>query len=236
MSNYIHLDTIKSFDKKINGDSHVKSARNASFRNDLTEISMDWDHFRKIDHTFSDVISGEMPSTNQKSSGRCWGFAGLNLFRVHLGKKYDLKDFIIVIIYNNYNDLKILSKIKINNNLKIDNQTFKKINISDEKSLNETIIKLKNTYENHWKDINKINTSLKLPLNISIDASEYDKILKFENIMDDLDLVFSYEIAKFDKDTIYYKLIYNGAPNKFLDDLESRGIKINIENKNWKIE
>ena len=93
MSNYIHLDTIKSFDKKINGDSHVKSARNASFRNDLTEISMDWDHFRKIDHTFSDVISGEMPSTNQKSSGRCWGFAGLNLFRVHLGKKYDLKDF-----------------------------------------------------------------------------------------------------------------------------------------------
>jgi len=93
MSNYIHLDTIKSFGKKINGDSHVKSARNASFRNDLTEISMDWDHFRKIDHTFSDVISGEMPSTNQKSSGRCWGFAGLNLFRVHLGKKYDLKDF-----------------------------------------------------------------------------------------------------------------------------------------------
>ena len=93
MSNYIHLDTIKSFDKKLNGDSHVKSARNASFRNDLTEISMDWDHFRKIDHTFSDVISGEMPSTNQKSSGRCWGFAGLNLFRVHLGKKYDLKDF-----------------------------------------------------------------------------------------------------------------------------------------------
>jgi hypothetical protein len=151
-------------------------------------------------------------------------------------EKYDLKDFIIVIIYNNYNDLKILSKIKINNNLKIDNQTFKKINIGGGKSLNETIIKLKNTYENHWKDINKINTSLKLTLNISIKSAEYDKILKFENIMDDLDLVFSYEIAKFDKDTIYYKLIYNGAPNKFLDDLESRGIKINIENKNWKIE
>ena len=78
MSNFIHLDTINSFDKKLNGDSHVNSARNASFRNDLTEISMDWDQFRKIDHTFSDVISGEMPSTNQKSIGRCWGFAGLN--------------------------------------------------------------------------------------------------------------------------------------------------------------
>ena len=151
-------------------------------------------------------------------------------------EKYDLKDFIIVIIYKNDDDLKILSKIKINNNLKIDNQTFKNININDSKSLIETLFKLKNTYENHWKDINKINTSLKLSLNISLDSSDYDKILKFENIIDDLDLVFNYEITKFNKDIIHYKLIYNGAPNKFLDDLESRGMKINIENKNWKIE
>ena len=54
---------------------------------------MDWDHFRTIDHTFSNVVSGEMPITNQKSSGRCWGFAVLNLFRIHLGRKYSLKDF-----------------------------------------------------------------------------------------------------------------------------------------------
>ena len=151
-------------------------------------------------------------------------------------EKYDLNDFIIVIIYKNYSELKILSKININNNLKIENQSFKNINIKDIKSLTEILINLKNTYENHWKDINKINTSLKLPLNISIDSSKYSKILKFENIIDDLDLVFSYEIARFDKDTIHYKLIYNGAPNKFLDDLDSRGMKINIENKNWKIE
>ncbi len=151
-------------------------------------------------------------------------------------EKYDLKDFIIVIIYKNYDDLKILSKIKINNNLKIDNQTFKNINIDDSKSLTETLLKLKNTYENHWKDINKVNTSLKLSLNILIDSSDYDKIFKFENLIHELDLVFNYEITKFDKDIIHYKLIYNGAPNKFLDDLESRGMKINIENKNWKIE
>ena len=40
---------------------------------------MDWDEFRKIDHSFSETITGEMKITNQKSSGRCWGFAGLNL-------------------------------------------------------------------------------------------------------------------------------------------------------------
>ena len=149
--------------------------------------------------------------------------------------KYDLEDFIIVIIYKNNNELKILSKIQINNYLKIENQTFQEVNIKDDQSLKNTLRKLKNIYENHWKDINKINTSIKLPLTISLDASEYKKILNFENVLDKLDLVFSYEISKFDNKTIYYKLIYNGAPNKFIDDLEKKGIELDIQNQNWKI-
>ena len=52
--------------------------------NEITDLAMDWDEFRKIDHSFSETIR-EMKITNQKSSGRCWGFAGLNLFRVYLG-------------------------------------------------------------------------------------------------------------------------------------------------------
>ena len=54
---------------------------------------MNWDEYRKIDHTFSNQITGEMRITNQKSSGRCWGYAGLNLFRIYLGRKHDLKNF-----------------------------------------------------------------------------------------------------------------------------------------------
>ena len=93
MRNPIDIETIDYFSKKINTDKHVRSARNATFRNDLLDVAMDWDQYKSIDHSFSDVISGEMPTTNQKSSGRCWGFAGLNLFRIHLGRKYNLKNF-----------------------------------------------------------------------------------------------------------------------------------------------
>ena len=54
---------------------------------------MDWDEYRKIDHTFSEQITGEMKITNQRSSGRCWGYAGLNLFRIYLGRKHNLRNF-----------------------------------------------------------------------------------------------------------------------------------------------
>ena len=93
MEKYINKNTIERFDKLARDDQKTRSSRNASFRNDLQEISMDWDHFRKIDHSFSHIVTGEMPTTNQKSSGRCWGFAGLNLFRIYLGRKYNLRDF-----------------------------------------------------------------------------------------------------------------------------------------------
>ena len=93
MKNFLDKETINSFEKTVREDRNTNSARNASFRNDLLEISMDWDHYRKIDHSFSHVVTGEMPTTNQKSSGRCWGFAGLNLFRIYLGRRYNLRDF-----------------------------------------------------------------------------------------------------------------------------------------------
>ncbi len=93
MKNGIDLKIIQSFYEDIKENQKIKLARNVSMRNDLLELAMDWDYYRKIDHSFSDVVSGEMPATNQKSSGRCWGFAGLNLFRIYLGRKYQLKDF-----------------------------------------------------------------------------------------------------------------------------------------------
>ena len=93
MSKTILKKTLNGFRKNILANPQVRLARNASIRNEVIELTMDWEHFRKIDHSFSDIVSGEMPATNQKSSGRCWGFAGLNLFRIYLGRKHNLKNF-----------------------------------------------------------------------------------------------------------------------------------------------
>ena len=93
MDKSVSLDMIKSFNKDCNSDYSMKLSRNAAAHNEITDLAMDWDVFRKIDHTFSEQISGEMKITNQKSSGRCWGYAGLNLFRIYLGRKHGLRNF-----------------------------------------------------------------------------------------------------------------------------------------------
>ena len=93
MSKKISIDQINQLRANVSDDKHTKVVRNAMIKTNSNELSMDWDRYRKIDHSFSHVVSGEMPATNQKSSGRCWGFAGLNLFRIYLGRKHNLKDF-----------------------------------------------------------------------------------------------------------------------------------------------
>jgi bleomycin hydrolase len=93
MSYKITKKQINAFAKNVGTNPLVKMARNAAVRGEVTDLAMNWEAFRQIDHTFSETVSGEMKVTNQKASGRCWGFAGLNLLRIILGRKYNLKQF-----------------------------------------------------------------------------------------------------------------------------------------------
>ena len=62
--------------------------------------------------------------------------------------------------------------------------------------LNLILANLKTTYENYWKNINQINTSIKLPLTISINANQHKKIQILENSLNELDLVSSFKILR----------------------------------------
>ena len=151
-------------------------------------------------------------------------------------KKYDLNDFIITIIYKNNNDLKILSKIQLNQFLKIDNQAYENIELSNEKDLELVLTNLKISYENYWKNINQINTSIKLPLTITVNAIKHEKIQMLENSLNELDLVSSFEISKINNQNIYFKIIYNGSPNKLLNDMKNKNIIIMNQNQIWEVQ
>jgi len=166
----------------------------------------------------------------QEMSSSIEGYDFINLI-----KKYDLKDYIIIIIYKNKNELKILSKINLNNSLKINNQKYSKINIENKKDFNRILGNLKNIYEDQWKKNNEINTSIKLPLTISIDSKNYKKIIKLEETLDSIDFISDFYILKFDSLNTQYKVIYNGSPNFFFNDMTNRNFNLIMKNNVWKV-
>ena len=57
-------------------------------------------------------------------------------------KKYNSNEYIITLIYKEKNNIKIFSKLKINNNIKIHSYSFENIDIAKTDNLNELINKL----------------------------------------------------------------------------------------------
>ena len=147
--------------------------------------------------------------------------------------KYQLKDYIIVILFKNEKSIRVLTRIKFNNEFILLNENFPYKSINDD--IEAIINSLKISYENSWKKINLINTSIKLPITISLDSSKFSLIKKFENKIENMDLVYNYYIESFSNNEIIYKIVYNGTPNKFLEEFNPENIKVDLTNNVWKI-
>ena len=147
--------------------------------------------------------------------------------------KYQLKDYVIVILFKNEKSIRVLTRIKFNNEFILLNENFSYKSINDDIEL--IINSLKISYENSWKKINLINTSIKLPITISLDSSKFSLIKKFENKIKNMDLVYNYYIESFSNNELIYKIVYNGTPNKFLEEFNPENIKVDLTNNVWKI-
>ena len=150
-------------------------------------------------------------------------------------KKYDTKEYIICLIYKEKSNYKIFSKIKINEDLIIDSKTFSDKDINDQKKLENLITTLKEIYEDKWKEINKINRSVKLPLNISISSQNFQKNKDFNKFLSSTEQISNYYIKDFNNEKMNYKILFNGSPNQFLSIAEQKNILISTENQIWEV-
>ena len=150
-------------------------------------------------------------------------------------KKYDYNNNIVAIIFKESNKLKILSKIKFKNKEIFIQNEFSNLNLNIEKSEIEVIKFLKTKYEDQWKLVNQINTSIKLPISISIDSKDLDKINYFENELNKYDLIYDYYIDHITNSYTVYRITYNNTPNNFISYFKSKNFDIDVSGKVWVI-
>jgi|TARA_B110000881_G_C18595865_1_gene531265 bleomycin hydrolase len=83
---------IKKYRANFATDVSARIAQNAVTNVSIPKLTLNRELLHEIDPTFS-IKLDEWAVTNQKSSGRCWLFATLNLFRVGAMKKMNIKEF-----------------------------------------------------------------------------------------------------------------------------------------------
>ena len=92
MKERIDEKDILRFENEYKSNDKYLAMRNAVSKHGINDIVYNIDEAAKMSFKFSLEIP-TMPATNQKASGRCWIFAGLNLLREKVGKKYNLENF-----------------------------------------------------------------------------------------------------------------------------------------------
>jgi len=73
-------------------DPGQRTLANAVRKNGVAAVALNQDRVWSMQHTFSHMVKGG-PITNQKQSGRCWMFAGLNTLRIPVMQQLGLEEF-----------------------------------------------------------------------------------------------------------------------------------------------
>ena len=83
---------LQSFRSRYAENKISQVATRAASKTSIDDICYDTQHAKQMNHKFS-VKVPTMGATNQKSSGRCWIFASMNILREKLAKDLNLESF-----------------------------------------------------------------------------------------------------------------------------------------------
>ena len=83
---------IELLNKEFNSDPAHRRSQNAVTQVSVDDVALDRAVLTGIEPSMSHLLD-DWKVTNQKQSGRCWAFAGLNLLRVGAMKTLNVKDF-----------------------------------------------------------------------------------------------------------------------------------------------
>ena len=151
-------------------------------------------------------------------------------------QKYNINNKILLVLLKQDKSIRVFSKIILENNEMYINQNLFLSNLDDLDEISKVILDIKNDYENKWKSINKINTSIILPIRLSINSDDFKLTNRFEENLSNIDLISNYEIERINSKEIIYKIIFNSTPDKFLKIMKNKNFNLDTSGKIWKLQ
>lgn len=88
----LNNEDISKIKSSVAFDEDTRALMNAISSNDISKLAVNRENLGKVNPYFTNKVEIK-GITNQKSSGRCWLFTGLNVLRPKVIEKYSMKEF-----------------------------------------------------------------------------------------------------------------------------------------------
>jgi len=148
--------------------------------------------------------------------------------------KYELNDnYIIFIIFQDANNFKTFSKFNVNEMKSNFKQEFEAFDIKDLNKIRYMIESLKTRYDDEWKKINLINSSIKINIKLKLDSKNILLIEKIEKVLSQIELIEKYNMSNFDNKFTFYSILSNSTPDKLIDEFKKFNVKVSVDNNIW---
>ena len=92
---------------------------------------------------------------------------------------------------------------------------------------------MKIRYDDEWKKINLINSSIKLNIQLNLNSKDIAFVDKIEKVLNDIELIENYSISFFDNEVNRYSILTNSTPDILIKEFEKFNIKVSINDNVW---
>ena len=150
--------------------------------------------------------------------------------------KYELnQNYIIFIVLKDSDNYKTFSKFNVSSVKSNFKKEFKYFELDNEEKVKELIEVMKIKYDDEWKKINLINSSIKLNIQLNVDSENILLVNKIENLLNSIELIEKYYINYFNNSTTSYSILSNSTPDKLINEFEKNNLSVILENNIWTI-
>jgi len=147
---------------------------------------------------------------------------------------YDVNNYIFLIIENESNKTKIFLKSEI-----FDKKVVKNIqlnfNLNDEKTYPFVLSELKNYIKEIIKSQNLIDIRVPTFLNARLKVDKLNDLYSVKSILQEIELIENFRVQELNNNFVKIKIKFYGKIEKIYQQLEEKGIKIEMQQNQWNL-
>ncbi len=149
--------------------------------------------------------------------------------------KYDVKNYVFVLMDHKNKKLTVYIKTNFNNNKINKNISYDLKDLNNEADLNSILINLKEIIVDLWKEENLVNLLMPLSINIKFEHKKLEQLDRLRNVFQKINIIENYSLEEFDINNSYYKIYYYGNPKKLKSEFLKFGYNLKSKQGNWQV-
>ena len=152
-----------------------------------------------------------------------------------LVNKYDIKNFVFLLMDYHGIELNTYLKTSFENNETSKNFSYKISNFNDEIKLEQILKNLKLKVTDLWKEENLVNLSMPLFIRIKFQHMNLKYLNELKNAFNKISVIDNYTLEEFNINNSFFKIYYYGNPKKLKSELLKFGFQLNGDQGFWQL-